>query len=79
MPAWHVDSFEKRIPAESLRIVRQMLGRKFNSPMTSSAGRLFDAVASLIGVRDRVRYEETGRNGVGMARDECAAGRRLSV
>jgi hydrogenase maturation protein HypF len=50
-------SFESRVPASSRNIVRQMLDRNFNSPMTSSAGRLFDAVASLIGVRDRVSYE----------------------
>jgi hydrogenase maturation protein HypF len=39
------------------RIVEQMLERGVNSPLTSSVGRLFDAVASLVGVRQRVSYE----------------------
>ena len=46
-----------RSPGAEFRVVDQMLARQFNTPMTSSMGRLFDAVASLIGVRDRVSYE----------------------
>jgi len=40
-----------------LAILLQMLARGINSPMTSSVGRLFDAVASLIGLRQGVTFE----------------------
>jgi len=49
--------FEKRQSAASLKTIRQMIERRFNSPQTSSMGRLFDAVASLAGVRDSVAFE----------------------
>ena len=39
------------------RLLRQMLERGVNSPITSSAGRLFDAVAALVGLRQKVRFE----------------------
>ncbi|MCR4408881.1 MAG: carbamoyltransferase HypF [Candidatus Saccharicenans sp.] len=46
------------IPESRLRPVRLMIERKINSPLTSSAGRLFDAVAYICGLAPaRVEYE----------------------
>ena len=39
------------------RIVQQQVDRRLNSPLTAAAGRLFDAVAAMAGVRQRVTYE----------------------
>jgi hydrogenase maturation protein HypF len=46
-----------RLDQRGWRVIRQMLARGVNSPLTSSAGRLFDAIAALIGLRDEVQYE----------------------
>jgi hydrogenase maturation protein HypF len=43
-------------PAE-LELINQMLLKKVNAPVTTSVGRIFDAVASLIGLQQRVNYE----------------------
>jgi hydrogenase maturation protein HypF len=45
------------LEANQLAILEQQLDQGINSPATSSVGRLFDAVASLIGVRQQVHYE----------------------
>jgi hydrogenase maturation protein HypF len=42
---------------EERRIIRWQIEQDVNAPLTSSVGRLFDAVASILGVRHRARYE----------------------
>jgi hydrogenase maturation protein HypF len=41
----------------SIDIIQQMIDKSINSPLTSSCGRLFDAVAALLGLRDCVSFE----------------------
>ncbi len=45
------------VPARERKLFLAMLEKGINSPLTSSCGRLFDAVAALIGVRSRSSYE----------------------
>ncbi len=42
---------------QELRVLRQVLASGFRAPWTTSAGRLFDGVSSLIGLRQRVGFE----------------------
>ncbi|HSI93052.1 MAG TPA: carbamoyltransferase HypF [Jiangellaceae bacterium] len=52
-----VQRFASRLPEHEVEVVRRMVDRGVNSPPASSAGRLFDAVASILGVRDDATYE----------------------
>ncbi len=47
----------QHIDGHKLEVVAAMLQAGFNSPLTSSCGRLFDAVASLLGLRQQISYE----------------------
>jgi hydrogenase maturation protein HypF len=40
-----------------IEIIKRQIERKINSPLTSSMGRLFDAVSALLGIRGETDYE----------------------
>jgi hydrogenase maturation protein HypF len=46
-----------KLDADELAIIKRQIERRLNSPLTSSAGRLFDAVSALAGIRGVVDYE----------------------
>jgi len=48
------------VPRESLALVERMLERRLNSPLSSGAGRLFDAASSLILGKHKSAYEGQG-------------------
>jgi hydrogenase maturation protein HypF len=50
------ESVRTFLPKE-LTTLQSMLAKKLNSPVTTSMGRLFDAVASLINLRQQIRFE----------------------
>jgi len=49
--------FTSRLNKSRWAVLEKMIKRRINSPLTSSMGRLFDAVSSLLGLRDEITYE----------------------
>jgi hydrogenase maturation protein HypF len=49
--------FLRKRSGEEVTVLLQMMERKLNSPLSSSCGRLFDAVSSLLNIRQEVSYE----------------------
>ncbi|MCL2141090.1 MAG: carbamoyltransferase HypF, partial [Dehalococcoidia bacterium] len=47
----------KRFSQSELELLCRQIDRRLNSPLTSSAGRLFDAVSALLGICCEVNYE----------------------
>ncbi|MDD5338535.1 MAG: carbamoyltransferase HypF [Dehalococcoidales bacterium] len=49
--------FLKQVDKEEIDIIKDQVAKQVNAPLTSSMGRLFDAVAALCGVRGVIEYE----------------------
>jgi hydrogenase maturation protein HypF len=49
--------FLQNVDKQALHILRQQIDKNINTVPTSSMGRLFDAVAGLVGIRNEVTYE----------------------
>jgi hydrogenase maturation protein HypF len=46
-----------QVPTVEMKAIMKQLESGFNAPLTSSMGRLFDAVAALAGIRGKIEYE----------------------
>jgi len=54
---WNFRQLVSDLTENERELLRRMLEKNINTPLTSSAGRLFDAVAALMGLRLRATFE----------------------
>ncbi len=59
---------------EERRVLAQMLARGVNAPITTSAGRLFDGIAALIGLHQEVSFEGQAAMALEFAADAAEPG-----
>jgi hydrogenase maturation protein HypF len=62
-----------------LDLLRTVLERGVNAPVTSSAGRLFDAVSALVAPRERIAFEGQAAMELEFALDESAEGQPYPI
>lgn len=55
--AWDFPQLVADFSEQEKSLLRQMLEKQINAPLTSSVGRLFDAVAALVGLRQTSSFE----------------------
>jgi hydrogenase maturation protein HypF len=47
----------RQVSEVEIDVIKRQVERKINSPLTSSMGRLFDAISALLGIRGKIDYE----------------------
>jgi hydrogenase maturation protein HypF len=62
-----------------VEVIKRQLERRINSPLTSSMGRLFDAVSALLGIRGEIDYEGQAAVELEMAAHAYCGGESPSV
>jgi len=62
----------KSVDPRKLYVIHRMISRRINTPLTSSLGRLFDAVAAICGIRSRVSFEGQAAMELEMAATDSA-------
>jgi hydrogenase maturation protein HypF len=73
---FHLDiEFIKFFESEQLQRIITLLEKNINSPLSSSSGRLFDAVSSLLRLKDRIEYE--GEAAMALEREIYSLGSRI--
>jgi hydrogenase maturation protein HypF len=61
-----------------VEIIKRQIERRINSPLSSSMGRLFDAISALLGIRGEIDYEGQAAVELEMAAHSSAIARRIS-
>jgi hydrogenase maturation protein HypF len=61
-----------------VEVIKRQMERRVNSPLTSSMGRLFDAVSALLGIRSEIDYEGQAAVELEMAAYSSVIARRVS-
>lgn len=66
--------FLARLDPREVEVIRVQVARRLNAPAASSAGRLFDAASSLLGLRDVAEFEAQAAIDLEMAADPAVDG-----
>jgi len=61
-----------------IEVIKRQIERRINSPLSSSMGRLFDAISALLGIRGEIEYEGQAAVELEMAAYSSVIARRVS-